>query len=209
MSDGNAVEDALDGYPLDADYIDVEKKRADVSTTDEQEEPEVDRSEGSAERYHTFDRSVEWEDRVERDAPVEHDGRAETRTGFDPRESKNAKKWRRLNWRQDNPQEGDTPRLLKARKDRKTKTLSSKLELTPHQVERSLYVIEDVGRLDRGFAHYSLETILLSVISLVANEDGRWIRDEAMFKRLCRETDTSLADVRNCRQIVRDKTDAM
>lgn len=208
MSDGNAVEEALDGYPLDADYIGVEKERADVSTTDEQEEPEVDRSEGSAERYHTFDRSVEWEDRVERDAPVEHDGRAETRTGFDPREADDSHRWQRLNRLHDGKGSGKTG-INRANRKRKARTLSSKLELTPHQVERSLYVIEDVGRLDRGFAHYSLETILLSVISLVANEDGRWIRDEAMFKRLCRETDTSLADVRNCRQIVRDKTDAM
>jgi hypothetical protein len=56
-------------------------------------------------------------------------------------------------------------------------------------------------------AHYSSQMVVLAIISIVANEDNWFIRDEDDYRRLLEDTDTSLRDISNIRQLVRDKSD--
>jgi hypothetical protein len=55
--------------------------------------------------------------------------------------------------------------------------------------------------------HYSSQQTILAIISLVANERGRWIRDEEDFRRLLQDTGTTLGEIKRVRQLVRQKTD--
>lgn len=211
-----------DKYEIDEDYIDPPSERADVSTTEEDpdsvdfsEVEDVPSSEHTDMSY-TFmlDGSglggTAWDHEIDMNAPQEHDGRARTRTGFDERESDDPRKWKRLSaWQEgrwgdeshypDQGREVDQRRFLSM--------FSSGLDLTTYQRGRVAAVIAE---LNFGhMAHYSTETIILSIISLVVNEDGRWIRDEEHFKRLVRDVGASPRDIRSCRQLVRRKSDLL
>lgn len=213
----------LKGYPIDTDYIDVETRRADVSLASHDPDDDTDFSEvenvpaddmsGEATdmsyRYGILDGhgmgGTAWDHEIDENAPQEHDGRARTRTGFDPREANDSHLFRRLALWQDGMWANErSTRNNMADKKRWVSGFSSQLELTPYQQERVLYVAEDVDM--SHMAHYKTEVVVLAIISLVANEDGRWIRDEKEFKQLVKSVGASARDVRSCRLLVRRKS---
>lgn len=211
---------ALKGkYPIDKDYIDPPSERADVSTTKEDPD-DVDFSEVEdvssehTDMSHTFMKDgsglggTAWDHEIDENAPQEHDGRASTRTGFDPRESDDPRKWRRLGAYQDGVWNPDRDQQNNAADQRRFVSMfSSQLGLSNYQKERCLKISADLNFAH--MAHYPTETVVLSIISLVANEDGRWIRDEHQFHVLVRDVGATMKDIRSCRQLVRRKSNVL
>lgn len=148
---------------------------------------------------------TEWDHKIDQ-GPQDHDGRADTRTGFNPKDADKPKKYERLiPWQED--------RWDHERRDRKsdnTRWVSmfcSKLDMTPYQTDRCGAAMEDLDM--SHMAHYNVETVVLSIISLVANEDDRWIRDEDGFRTIMTDVGASLKDVRKCRQLIRRKSEVL
>lgn len=83
-------------------------------------------------------------------------------------------------------------------------TFTARLDLTDHQKSRVKHLVLDVLDIN-SFAQYSTEDVIMAVTSMVANEDGRWIRDESEFKSLLDELDITLDDVTTVRQMARDR----
>lgn len=211
---------ALEEYPIDDSYIDVERKRADVSIdVDEEEDAEepLDRASaahGNADTDKSFafgrERGTlsasEIDEMIDASAIQENDNRSQTRTGFDPRESDDPEKWRRLNklndgWR---AKERKTQNRW-ADRQRWTETFCGFLELPPADKERVKHIMSDIDMSRMG--HYTSQETILGVISLVTNERGRWIRDEEAFRRLLNDIGSSLWRIKRIRQLIRQRTD--
>jgi hypothetical protein len=209
------------GKKIDHDYIDVERKRADVSIdrsdmSDDGDEP-LDRA-AAAERNADTDVSFrfgrergtlsasEVDEMIDESAVWDNDGRSQTRTGFDPRESDDPMKWRRLNKINDGWRASDRRQQNRwADRQRWIETFCSFLDLPQTDVSRVKHIMRDVDMARMG--HYSSQQTILAIISLVANERGRWIRDEEDFRRLLQDTGTTLGEIKRVRQLVRQKTD--
>lgn len=210
---------SLDEYPIDDDYIGVEKRPAAIGQSDEF-------------RYdasHTYDRSDEGASGTARDVEIDqrsvsdHDRRGGTRTGFDPSDVEEGfltrsvmrdgklrtySEWLRLlqhgyrdislSRAQENA-DADTQTYIQ--------TFTSVLEMSPYQGDRVTKLVESINM--GHMAHYPREIIVLAVISVVANEDDRWIRDEQKFKDLVRDLDGSMEDVKNARRLVKEKSDLL
>lgn len=222
MTDKDDHPSLKDKYPIDEDYLDPPSQRADISTTEE-DPKDVDfsaiqhvssRHTDMSHTHWTGDASggggTAWDHEIDENAPQEHDGRAKTRTGFDPRDSDDPEKWKRLGAYQEGRwgHESHYPDQGRAVDQRRFVSMfSSQLDLTPYQTAQSLEISAD---LNFGhMAHYPTETIVLSIITLVANADGRWIRDEEQFKVLVKDVGASMKDIRSCRQLIRRKSDVL
>lgn len=210
------ADDNID-YPIDDDYIDVEQRRADISDSGAAErDDELDRSPKSqiTDRSHAYGdykgsgASNEVDEMIDENAIVENDGRSKTRTFFYPSEAPDRRRWKRLSDIQNGRGENDnTKRTLKADNRRWLDAMSTKLDITEHQHERAQHIVEGIEL--SNMAHYSAQAVLLAVISLVANEDDWWIRDDPMYKRLVDDVGCDLRDIRNIRRLVRDKSERL
>lgn len=226
----------LENYPIDSDYIDVKEKRADVSESEEAAERDNIERESRAyqnadtdisdeeqlpphereniDRTHRFGRYAgslagsDYDEEIDQNAPQDHDGRAETRTGFNPRESPDEEKWRRLNTLND---DGRHPlRAVQNRaadRGRYVQTLCAALDMSPYHKERVQYIVDGLNM--SHMAHYNSQMVVLAIISLVANEDGRWIREEEMFRNLMEDVDVTLRQLKKIRALVRRKSDRL
>lgn len=205
----------LDDYPIDDDYIGVEEAQATVEQSDEY-------------RYdasHTYDRSDDGLAGTERDVEIDRrsvsdrDGRGSTRTGFDANEVddgplartvfREGKKRKYAQWLRTLQNGYRSPRRRQENRLADTnahlQTFTSVLEMTQFQRERARAIVNSVNMAH--MAHYPRELIILATISIVANEDDRWIRDEMAFKDLVRDLDGSMTDVKNARRLVKRKSD--
>lgn len=168
-------------------------------------EAPIDRSHLHGDGWHDF--HTEWDHTIDQ-GPQEHDGRATTRTGFNPYDSDDPEKFKRLlEWQEDrwDPDHHTQQRYAGARRD--MKTFTSQLGMTKYQTERCVEILESVNT--KHMAHYTVEIVSLAIISLVANEDNRWIRDEAKFRKLMLDLGATLRDVRKCRRLVKAKSDVI
>lgn len=174
------------------------------------QETQLERGNGSGSR-------VEADDMYE-DEAYRHDERADTETTFFESDINNMEvshrkkeRLRRMLRRQEGENPGETysndrdDRTQQNRTEwqrRVVATQAAQLELTPHQKERAKHLILDVLEINR-FAKFSIEEVSLAVISIVANEDGRWIRDEDQYKQLLREVGMSIDGVTRARKMAR------
>lgn len=233
---------ALDGYPVDSDYCDVVKRRADTVSDAEAAErarerfeyeedgspssaeetaqsdaqrPEGDEYGGRTDMSHRFGRYAgslagsDYDQEIDEQAPQDHDGRAETRTGFNPREAPSGErdKWRRLNTINDGWPRDSESQNTAAEQRRWAQTFSEALGMTPFQKERVEYVVEG---LNMGhMAHYSSTMVVLAIVSLVANEDDRWIRDEEGFRDMMEDVGVTMHEIKRIRLLVRDKSERL
>lgn len=204
----------LDDYPLDDDYCDVEAGRADVSTSDEAAETDtIDRTARSADRTYLLDTgegasaSGIIDDRIDADSPVSNDGRSETVTTFYPWDGPAEKKDQyarlaKLNDGMRAPSRNGQNKI--ADRNRWLDCIASTLDMTSYQQARSRSVAEEVNM--KHMAHYSTEKVLLGIVSLVCNADGRWIRDEDVFRQLLEDHGSDLDELKSVRSLVRRKT---
>lgn len=221
----------MEDYGIDEDYIGVESKRADISprsSDDEERDADLPPSydELGADRTYLYlnDGSgaagTSWDKTIDEEAPQEHDGRALTRTGFDPREAAGAmsrtvtREGKRMSYARWLSTLNDGYRSSvytmdsdKAMVRRMTATFASSLGLAKSQRATLEDVMGDL-ELDH-LAHYSAEIVILAAISLIANADDRWIRDEERFKRMVHDVGYKMGDVKNCRLLIKRKTDLL
>lgn len=154
------------------------------------------------------------DDMIDQEAIVENDGRSNTRTFFYPEDAEyetqeQATKFRRLIRWQDgegHPSESRAAANFKADMERTAKTFCSQCEFTPYQTERVLHVMDDLDV--NSYGHYSTEKVILAVMSLVANEDRRHLRDEELFRGLVGDVGMTMEQVRTVRLMTRQRTEA-
>lgn len=208
------------GRPIDEDYVDVESSRADISVS-EDEDDNLDRSPLSRQTAdidmsHRFDigrgsgAAEQIDDKIDENAVIENDGRSRTRTFYYPGEApaRARRRYRRmLRWQEGEGSPDRDVRNKTADRERWVDTFCSNLDMTPYQQRRVKFVCNGLNM--KHMAHYSTEKVILAVISLVANEDARFIRDEEGYRDLLRAVGSDLSEVKSIRDLVRRKSDRL
>jgi len=215
------------GKPVDDDYVEPDEPERVEVTVDEDDLDAAAREDVWVSNGHKLDTGSGmgsggyFDDREDEKAVIENDGRSENDTFFygedadfaDPvaKDGPNSHMPRgeRLakyndGWRINDGQRA--PRNRKADRKRFIWMICSQLEVDATQRARIEHVVENIPLGEMGW--YSSEKVILSVLSMVANEHGRWIRDEDGFRQIVVDLGMGLADVRNCRNLVRRKSDA-
>lgn len=213
------------GKPIDEDYIDVEKRRADVSTDDEvAENDNMDRSPRSAQRpesplgdmTHIFDMgsgngaSSKIDELIDQNAVSAHDGRASTRTFFYTSEApeRTQRKFKRLYRHQEGV--GEPQRDVNNRAADRMRTVENFcgfLDMSTYHRERVTYIADGLNMAH--MAHYNSDKVILAVISLVANEDDWFIRDNQIYRDLMDSVGTDMKELRRIRDLIRRKSDRL
>jgi hypothetical protein len=211
--------DKLDfGKPIDDDYIGVEKRRADVSTAEDSHDDDICRSPRAAEHAdmsHAFDdgdgsgASSRTDELIDDNAIIEHDGRASTRTFFYPEQAaeQHRDRYYRMLQYQEDKWSGMKNAQRRADRMRTVGNFCGQLDMSTYHRNRVTEVMDSIEM--SHMAHYSSPLVILAIISLVANADGRFIRDETQFRNLMRDIDTSLNELKNVRELVRKKSDIL
>jgi len=136
------------------------------------------------------------------EAPQSHDGRAETRTKFYPEEGSDNIDYEWLAKLNDGLYRGnDKHRENHAERRRDMEIFCSATNLKEYKMERCKYLLQKV---ENGKRHESNEVLILSIISLVANENERMIRQEDTFQELCESCNVTRSQIRNSREKLRD-----
>lgn len=226
----------LDDYEIDGDYIDVESKRADVTTNYEDDESADDTSDasescsedadgrgtytqGGGDRTYRFDTGIgsggssAVDDLIDQDAVFENDGRSQTRTFFyadddDYMTSEQKRQYRRLAKLNDGWRSPERKQQnSRADKRRWTSAFCGHLGIGGQIADRIEAIVMDINM--GHMAHYRTETVILAVISKITEEHGRFIRDEDEFKRLVSDVDTNLGRITKARRLADEKTDML
>jgi len=136
-------------------------------------------------------------------APHSHDGRAQTRTKFYAEEGNDNIDYARLAKLNDGLDDNEQwKRRNAAERRRDMETFCSTFDFTDTDVERCHYLLESV---ENGQRHQSDEVLVLAIITLVANENDRMIRQEGAFQELCDTCEVTRSQIRNSRDKLRDK----
>ncbi len=151
------------------------------------------------------------DDIIDEEAIIEHDGRSTARTFYYVEEAPEHKRkqFKRMLQHQEDmyhPSRSRAGANFRADMERTAKTFCSQCELNSYQTERVLHVMDDLDV--NSYGHYSTEKVILAVISLVANEDQRLIRDEPEYRDLVEQVGMTLEEVRKVRLMTRERTDA-
>lgn len=168
---------------------------------------------------------------IERDlnAVPEHDGRSDAPTGFNSnkkyladtsedhngvenptivREGKYYKKWEWLNMLSDGYRtDGWKGQSNEANQRRFAETVMSDLGCTDYQQERVSHLLSEQDGRSHGGKHY--EIVVMALISLVLEEDGRYVRDEQQWTELREDlvvdgTDVGKHDIKSVRFSLED-----
>lgn len=201
---------------VDDDYIDVEEHRADIDFTNARVESDDNESftvsARGVERSHRLDynsgsgAASDVDGLIDASAVIETDGRSETWTFFYPEEASDEQRFETLReW-----QTGmyDTERDTKnkaADRDRWIDAFCGQVEVAGHLKERVGLVCSSLDLSHMG--PYSTEKVILAIISLVANENDRFIRNEARYKELVASQASDLGEIRSVRNLVKRKSD--
>ena len=208
---------SLEDYPVDDDYIGVEEQAAEIPQTEGEFKLDI---------AHTYDRSDTAMSGTARDVEIDRrtvtdrDDRGGTRTGFNPSEAtesnlskmviRDGKKRSKAQWLLLLQQGYRDISMSRAQQNADAETQSyietftSAVEMNSYQRDRTEAIVESINMAH--MAHYPREVIILATISIVANEDDRWIRDESGFKGLVSDLDASLEDIKNARMLVKGKS---
>jgi len=134
-------------------------------------------------------------------APQSHDGRARTRTKFYPEEGSDNIDYERLAILNDGlHSENRKQRYYDAERRRDMDIFCSTLNLHENDKERCQYLLQ---KIDDVRTHKSGEVAILAIISLVANENERMIRQEETFQELCDSCNVTRSQIRNSRKKLR------
>lgn len=223
-----ATVDEADGEPTDdeaAMEAGYDQESAGLSVADRAFEAAVDDMAVGSVPSETTDRShrhesghgsgtnTKWEDTWDETASPTNDGRSQTRTTFYGKGSILRSDGSRVAY-------SDLSKLndgLYARERQTQNSWANRMRLIDifcsylgcgrDVNERTKYLSEGVEFQELG--PYSTDIALLSLISIVANNRGRWIRDEDGFRQLLVDigghTEHPLDDVKRCRELLKEK----
>jgi len=147
------------------------------------------------------------DDVIDQNAIIDHDGRANTNTFFYAWEAPEEKEYqfsRMLRW---NEGEGSPDRSINNRqadRNRYVDTVCGQLDMSDYHKERVKHLCGSVNMSHMG-PRSSQETIL-SVVTIVANEDNRFVRDEELFRDLVTAIDSSLDTIKKLRKLLHEKS---
>jgi hypothetical protein len=146
---------------------------------------------------------------IDEEAIVEHDGRADTETFFYPSDASDAneEQYQRLIRIQEGKWSGMKNAQRRADRQRTIGNFCGHLELPSSAQQRVEAAEADIDMSTLG--PYRSEHAILAIISLVANQYDRFIRDEDAFRELLRDVDLSLDRLRSLRKIVDDRTEVL
>lgn len=158
-----------------------------------------------------FAESVRREGDAELDAaaPIENDGRSQTRTGFDPSDAPNndSVDWGRLNKLNDGVQARErSSQNHKSDVRRVCQTITAQLDVPRHGRERALHLID---QLSLQFGSYRYEETVLAIVTLVVRQQFGWFDVETrdVMKDFYESFDTSPERVRRLRTLVQKRLD--
>lgn len=212
----------LEGYPIDRDYC---------RRTDEREDALESPPSGNTKRTDTSTSlssetnvDIDWsflfggnagdgassslDELIDKNAVIENDGRSITRTFYYIQDVDNDKRdqYQRMLKMQDGV--GDTTRSVKnaqADKRRWVDAFGSRLDCTDHQREQAKELIKEMNF--KFFGNYSSEKVILGIMSLICERDGRFIRHEPAFQRLMQSVELDYDGLRTTRRMVRERSD--
>jgi len=153
----------------------------------------IDYSEGSGGKSNT-DYDV--------DTPTEHDDRSKTKTKFNPSEAppESREQYTRLAKLQDGYRSNDNGGYhTDVLKD--AQTWCNHVGATDHQTHRVLHICSEIPIDEYG---HDIESVVTAIISLVLNEDERFVQREDDFQDLRDSLDVSSKQFRSARNNVRD-----
>jgi hypothetical protein len=208
------------GKTVDDDYIDVEKRRADLSDDGEdvdeprEHHPSTDGAPRDVNVSHIIHdgsgsgASNGLDELIDEQAVIENDGRSETRTFFYPNEASDEQQQqfeRLIRW-QDG--EGDSQRDVENRKAdqrRYVDTFCGYVGASSRVRERVKEICESVNM--SHMAYFNSQKIVLAAISLVANEDGWFIRHDERYRDLMTELGLDTSQLKTARQLLRKQSE--
>ena len=154
----------------------------------------------------------ELDDLIDTNAIIDADGRSKSKTFFYPDDvdgvsDQRIKQYKRmLRWNEGEGESDRSARSFKADQRRSVQTLCNQSNLNDYQRDRVLAIMKELNI--NSFGQFSTEHVALGVMTLVANEDRRMLRDEDEFRRVMKSVGASLNDVRTIRWMVRSRTTA-
>lgn len=211
---------SLDNYPIDDEYIGVTEQQASTHESDVDDPPYKYDASHEFDRTDTAMSGTEIDVKFDRKPVSDRDERGGTRTGFNAADAdgflgeqiyRNGKYQSRARWLmtlQNGYRDISLSRASQnSEMDRNhiVDTFSSRLDLTTHQ-HRRVKMVADEANMNE-MAHYPIEVVVLAIISIVTNEDDRWIREEDMFKNMVRDVDGSMQGIKNSRNLVKRKSE--
>jgi len=135
-------------------------------------------------------------------APHSHDGRAQTRTKFYAEKGNDNIDYARLAKLNDGLYSKENQyQKHDAERRRDIDIFCSTLSFNDTDTERCQLLLQSV---DDVSTHHSGESLILAIISLVANENDRMIRQEDTFQELCDNCNVTRQQIRNSRERLRD-----
>lgn len=156
--------------------------------------------------------------------PIEHDGRAITRTTFYQidgdesgpsqlhRDRSKRRSWEQLAKVNDGMySNGQSSRVFEADKRRWARTFTSQLECTSAQTEQTMHLVEILDMSPFAGARTSSEKVILGCISLIVDTDTRdfdnWIVNRDDFRDLMDDIGMDMDELWSTRELIRDQTD--
>lgn len=131
------------------------------------------------------------------EAPVEHDGRAETRTTFIPSDADDVRKFQTLREEQEQCSGSES---RNTDQKRRVGAWASALLLTDYQRERVRHHLDEININEHG---RDVETVGLALITLVTNEDDRALRRETEFHDIRDTLEVTTSNLNTARNSLR------
>jgi hypothetical protein len=154
--------------------------------------------------YNSTHVSNDSRDVADRSVPSHRDVEDGRRTDFDPSDATDSEKYRHLRRKWDElDSEGNTERR-DADKQRLVSIISSQCGYTNPMRERFSYLTDELDFQEDVHRQASLEEIVLALGTLIANEQGWWIRREDEYEELRRGFDIPPKRVKLLRKCIQE-----
>lgn len=224
----NMPHEALDGYPIDEDYVEArsaEPQRADVEW-DPDAEDDMDRSapDDYSHQYSTRPGTMAataYDEQFDEEAAdiAANDGRSLTRTWFKPTDADVSIEREQQYWKLAKLNDGvQAPERSEQNYDADTSrwidTICGRLELGDGKRDRIRHIV-DTTRLRYLGGPYIAEEVILAAATIVISEDAierreePWHKTDETFQRLCDDIGTDAIRLRHIRSLLRDKSGAL
>jgi hypothetical protein len=94
-----------------------------------------------------------------------------------------------------------------ADRERWVETFCAFCDLSSRVVKRVKLVVDEIDM--SHMAHFNSQKVILGIISIVANEDRRFIRDDESFRTLLSEVGLDLKSLKTVRSMIRERSDVL
>lgn len=129
---------------------------------------------------------------IEDGTPIEHDGRAKTKTTFNPNEGEGPIDWHSLRKRQaGNRSLGSGERKREVDRQRDVGVVAGQVDLSPTQRDRAIAIVDEMNLVQGSLP---AEAFVLGAVTIAANEDDRALRSGELGDEATAETWANIQD---------------